>query len=487
MPHFISRLSIALLGILSVHSATSAALSEPFNNSTPPASYIASQLSQVLKSTGDELNVGMVVENAVTGEVVYSKNADRYFMPASNQKLLTAFAALQFLGPTYTYTTQLFADLKKLTNGILYDHIYLKFSGDPTLSITQLNQLLQALNAAGVHRITGSIIIDDTAFDHTGMSPGTSWDDQSYCFAAPVSAMILDHNCVSAAIKPAAKVGRQAEIILPEHPQFMRFINQVTTADAHRDDCQLHVDQNNDMTITLSGCIKAGDTPKSFILPIHQPRTYVQTAIHYALQHQMIMTTHDIQYAKVPAEIPMIASVNSEPVQSLVTTMLKNSDNLIANALFKTIGAHYLQKQGTWHTGSEAMRQILANALSNDYHKLPLIDGAGTSRYNFVTPQQLVNLIRAVSLQPYHAAFLAALPIAGVDGTLRDRMKDPAVYGHVFAKTGSMTAVTSLAGLLQTKHQQTLIFSILINGFVASEQKYKLLEDHICKILVENL
>ncbi len=487
MPNFISQISVTILSLLSVISLHAASLTESSNSEVPASNLIESQLLQVLKRTGDELNVGIVVENAVTGQVLYSKNADRYFMPASNQKLFTAFAALQYLGPTFTYQTQLFADLKKLSNGILYDHIYIKFSGDPTLTITQLNQLLQSLTEAGVHRINGSIIIDDTAFDHTGMSPGTSWDDQSYCFAAPVSAMILDHNCVSAAVKPAAKPGRNAQIILPEHPQFMRFINQVTTAAADSDYCQPHADQNQEMAITLSGCIKAGDTPKSFILPIHNPRAYVQTAILYALNHQMVMTTHDIQYAKVPAEVPMIASVKSEPVQTMVTTMLKNSDNLIANALFKTIGEHYLQKQGSWRTGSEAIRQILANALSNDYAKLPLVDGAGTSRYNFVTPKQLVNLIRAVSLQPYHAAFLTSLPIAGVDGTLRDRMKDPALYSRVFAKTGSMTAVTSLAGLLQTKNQQTLIFSILINGFVESEQKYKLLEDHICKILVENL
>src|SRR5262249_15998861 len=145
---------------------------------------------------------------------------------ASNQKLFTAWAALNYLNPNFVYQTQLFTDITKLLNGILYDHVYLKFSGDPTLTFAQLDHLISTLATAGVTQVNGNFIIDDTAFDDVSLSPGSAWDDQDFCFGSPTSSLTFDHNCVSATLAPATVLNKIATLSFPSQPQFMQFINQ---------------------------------------------------------------------------------------------------------------------------------------------------------------------------------------------------------------------------------------------------------------------
>lgn len=442
------------------------------------------QIDTLLLGVGENLNVGLIVENLNTGTVIYQKNADRYFMPASNGKLFTAFAALQYLGPYFTYQTRLFADVSKIQNGVLNDNIYVQFSGDPTLTMAQLDHLISALAKAGIQRINGSIIVDDTAFDKSVMSPGTSWDDKKYCFGAPVSALMIEHNCVAAFLKPADKPGQPAYLFLPNQPQFVHFQSTAFTGMPNADDCKPTIEATDESTYTIRGCVKAKDTIKEFVVPIHNPRLYTQAALIYLLNKNLITNTHDVKFQKITTPPNVLASNASPPLQVLINTMLKESDNLIANALFKTMGLVYTQKPGSWKNGSAALQDIFVKAISSDFAKLSLKDGAGASRYNFVTPKQIISLLRKAYSQSYRNVFMAALPISGLDGTLKWRMNTPEMTGKIYAKTGTMTAVTALSGFLVTKNQQTLIFAMIINGFVDSESKYKILEDKVCQILV---
>lgn len=178
------------------------------------------------------------------------------------------------------------------------------------------------------------------------------------------------------------------------------------------------------------------------------------------------------------------ARQDSPPLKNLIATMLKESDNTIADALFKTMGANYAHEAGSFANGNSAVREILAQAAQLNFPKTTLIDGAGSSRYNFLTPAQIVTLLQKIFSSSGGSDFVASLAISGVDGTLKDRLKDPLTLGKIHAKTGSETAVTSLSGYLETNKKQTLIFSIMINGFVDPAAKYKTLEDKLCKVLV---
>jgi D-alanyl-D-alanine carboxypeptidase/D-alanyl-D-alanine-endopeptidase (penicillin-binding protein 4) len=167
--------------------------------------------------------------------------------------------------------------------------------------------------------------------------------------------------------------------------------------------------------------------------------------------------------------------------------MLKKSDDLIANVIFKTLGARYFQTMGTWVNGAAAVKAILAPATGINFEQLVIVDGAGLSRYNLASPAQFIRLLNyTYHSLPARIDFYQALPTMGIDGTLAERLKNTPYANKIHAKTGTMASTSTLVGYVQTNHQQTLAFAILINGFVGSPEKYQALEDQICKALTQS-
>jgi D-alanyl-D-alanine carboxypeptidase/D-alanyl-D-alanine-endopeptidase (penicillin-binding protein 4) len=446
------------------------------------------KINSVLAQFGDTVSIGILVKDPKSGKILYEKNAAHYFMPASNQKLLTAYAALSYLGENYTYQTKLFADPAKIQNGTLNDNIYLRFSGDPTFTLLQLDRLIHALSLAGIQNINGSIIIDDSAFDQMTMSPGTTWDDKDYCWGAPVSAIVVDDNCVQATLVPAGQPDLAAKVVLPSTPQSLTYLsNVVTHAPTAADKCSIKIKRSTDAAYNVDGCITTVPTrPVKLAMAIENPHANLQLLLTYLLTKNKITSAQQFEFRKIDTTVPLLASEYSLPVSELVRKMLKDSDNMIANTLFKTMGQLHSKDAGSFQNGSVAVRDILQKTLQLTIPDTTLTDGDGASRYDFLTPTQLVALLENAITFPHAASFVAALPVSGTDGTLKERMTASTVAGKVFAKTGSETAVNTLSGYLQTRKNQTLVFSIMINGFVDMPGRYQDLEDQICATLINN-
>ena len=442
------------------------------------------RIDTVLTNFGQNLDIGLFVVDAKSGKVLYQKDIDRYFMPASNQKLFTAFAALQYLGSDYTYRTALFADYKKMKKGRLEDNLYLQFSGDPTFTFLQFELLINSLTQAGVKQIKGNVIIDDSAFDQMALSPGTSWDDQDYCWSSPLSALIVNHNCVSALVSPAEAINKPAKLELPNFPQSMKFVNQVVTGAETTKNCAIRAKRTDLQTYTLQGCIKVNAKPQTIEMAISNPQENIRFLLKHLLAKNQIAIKGKIEFKSFTASAKPFAVQISPPLKIMVATMLKESDNTIANALFKTMGADFAHEAGSFTNGSRAVREILAQAAQLKLPKRTLIDGSGGSRYNFLTPHQIMVLLQKIFNSPSATDFIGSLAIAGVDGTLKDRLIDPLTRGRIYAKTGSVTAVTNLAGFLNTQNERTLIFVFMINGYTDSASKYVALEDKLCKLLM---
>lgn len=454
-----------------------------FRSNTFAHLLIKNKFKIAMHKLADNVNIGILVIDADSGKQVYAKNSDRYFSPASNEKLFTAYAALNYLGPNFTYTTNLYTDIHKVKNGLLQDDIYLKFSGDPTLTDTQLNNLIGTLKNANVQAIQGHIIIDDNAFDNISNSLGTAWDDAIYAYGAPVHAIIINHNSVEATLIPAKLAGEKPQLILPNHPQFMQFINLTTTGDTNNEHCKITVRFNKPNTYIVTGCIKTSDEPKKIAMAIADPRSNAQFMLLNALQQNHIIYNQAIYFGNTSNQA-LYATQTSAMLPNLIQTMLKDSDNMIADAIYKTLGASYFHEQGTWDNSHQAIHNILLNTAHLDIPMTTLIDGSGGSRYDYVTPEQIISLLNTTYHYPYAKQWISALPIAGIDGTLKKRMTSPDIQGNVFAKTGTETGVSTLSGYLITNNQHTLIFSIMINNFIDLPSRYQALEDELCRLLI---
>ena len=447
---------------------------------------LTKKINVALADFKENINIGIQVTDINTGKTLYEKNADRYFVPASNQKLFTAWTALNTLDPNFSFQTQLFVDTAKLKAGKLNDAIYFKFSGDPTLTFAELEQLVGALTKAGITHIAGNIIIDDTRFDQDPLSPGETWDDKNFCYGSPIHTLIVDHNCVTATLMPAVKAGEATVLTLPAEPQSMQFINQTITDFTANPLCKIEVEPADQTTYRVSGCIPSTEPPSKIEMAVIDPRANVLRLLNYLLQKNHIHYTGSFQFQKMTSATPLLATVSSPPLATLIAIMLKESDNTIADALFKTIGQQQSGQPGSWKNGSTAMHDVLVNTLGLDIPARTLIDGAGGSRYIYHTPQQIITLLRKAYVSPQAPVFIAGLAVAGVDGTLKDRLQEPDTRAHIQAKTGTMSGITALSGYMETRQQHKLVFSIMINGFIDSPDNYKKLEDTLCKIMLEN-
>jgi len=462
----------------------------PLTASATTPAQISQTINKIVASSHENLNAGIIVANLSTGKIVYEKNPTRLFLPASNLKLFTAYAALKKLGPAFTFQTAVYADTSHLQNGILNGNVYFKFSGDPQLTLPQLNNLVSALTRAGIQKINGAVIVDNSAYDSAGLGPGWMWDDQNYCYSAPINALNINHNCFSINLLPADHPSALSLLEPVQPPLLVNINNQIRTTSPNSV-CQINIESNESNNYTLNGCIssvKPGIKKTATTLEIATINAplYASKLLDQLLQNNHITVTQGVQFGRLNSGNNLIAVINSKPLSKIIADMLKPSDNLIANSLFKKLGEVTSQRIGSWETGKEAMQTIMRVQLLIEPRSQIIVDGSGDSRYDLVTPQQILMILLSVYRNPTLAdIYIPALPIAGIDGTLHSRMTSPGIKGKVLAKTGSMEGVSSLSGFIKTSHKQTLAFVIVFNNFTGSENKYRAIQDRICEYLVK--
>jgi D-alanyl-D-alanine carboxypeptidase/D-alanyl-D-alanine-endopeptidase (penicillin-binding protein 4) len=449
--------------------------------STAYAANIQAGIDQILTHYKNA-DIGVQVQSMSTGRILYQNNPTKFFMPASTLKNFTATAALSYLGSNYTFKTQLLSNTSTTNQGILTGDLYLKFAGDPTLTYNDLAQLLATLTKSGVRTIQGNINLDDSLFDGAVYAPGWSAEELNFCYAAPISAILLNKNCYSFAMVPGAP-GQRAVIKNNLANQFVTFNNAVVTSTRKTRNCTLSVRVDDTNTYQLSGCLRRTVRSVGFGVPIRNTRVYALNITRALLERQGIEVTGRIQFQKAPPNLIVLAEHDSAPLSVLVRQMLKKSDNIIASALYKKLGAA-LYGQGTWETGRLAIEQILGRNAHINFSQARLIDGSGLSPYNQISPQEMSQLLHyAYHDNNIRQPFISALPLSGVDGTLRYRMGTKGMIRRVSAKTGTIKRVTALAGYIETDRRETLSFVILVNNFNGPTSYYRTVQDKICTFL----
>ena len=454
------------------------------------ASPVTAQEKQGVKNFVDHLlsthyrrapQIGVIVRSLDNGAIVYQKNADKLMVPASVQKLLTAIAALAYLGPDFTFNTSLLTDAKGIHDGILEGNLVVKFSGDPSLKSADISHLFQQLKAQGIHQIHGSVFIDNDDYNPAPYGPGWVKKDFMYPFAAPLNAIIINENSFNLTLRPS-QPNQHASITSNLPPHAANFQNDLITSNKKRS-CSVDIQSDRHNNYHISGCLVKSWGVQTSLLAVKDPNSYAKSLVLLSLQQNNIRFSGKIRlHHDAAAQKPLIVH-QSAPLKTLIIRMLKKSDNIFANTLLKKIGQIYFQTSGTWENGVQAVKDILKSRAHINFKNSVILDGAGLSPFNLITPDQLSILLNYAyhdkKIAPY---LLAALPIAGVDGTLKHRM----YHFQVRGKTGTLQSVSTLAGYLVTARNHHLSFVIMVNGYKGRCYPYTHLQDQICQYLVKN-
>lgn len=428
-------------------------------------------------SSHPAMHVGMVVLSPDTGATLYQYQGAQYFHPASNAKLLTATAAMLSLGADYHFTTSLSA-VTPIRGATLNGDLYLHFSGDPSLQANDLFSLLQLLKQQGVTKIQGNVILDNTIFPENLQALGIIRDDSMWAYGVDARSIIIDENSVWVSFSPHTPTP-QIQQVTPDHIKVTSHLTWETPENQIL--CSFNAIPTNATTINLAGCLPTHlDGTLGLALP--DPDLYAVNLVRTDLSALGIKVSGKVMLGAMPNGTVVLAQHNSAPLSSLLTTMLKNSDNLYASAITKTMG---LKRYGIGgdKAGAAAIMDYLAP------YQLPLYkleDGAGRSYYDLVTPMVMAQLLYQTSQNPTLAKFLrSALPIVAVDGTLMD-FPTPLLKGKIIAKTGTMTDTSALSGLMTTESGHPLIFSLLIDDTPMNHHDLKLFQAQILEDVYKN-
>ena len=451
---------------------------------------------------------GVLVADAATGETLYSRNADGYFMPASNAKLFSTALALATLGPDYRVRTVVSSSGTLGEGGVLSGDLLFVGRGDANLSNRKfpylkkeerdgppekvLAEFADGVVARGVKEITGDVIADDSMFQHEQFPSGWLVDDILWSYGAAVSAIAVNDNTFALDLHSGAHEGDPARIDTGLASDFYSVENLVVTAARGSEEKLALARDPGSHVLHLSGSMPLDAPIRRLNIAIEDPAEFAASLLARLLEARGVKIdghprARHAGAAGVDAAAPqtVFAEHTSVPLSDEVRLTNKNSENLHAELLL-LLAAH--EKVGA-RNYEEALKFALdffrsAGIADGD---VALSDGSGLSRKDLVTPRAVVRLLRYAAAQPWGELYRSTLPVAGEDGTLSDRMKNTPAAARVFAKTGTIGHGNTLSGYATSIHGEALQFSILGNNNNLHAQDANKVIDAICVAMVEDL
>jgi D-alanyl-D-alanine carboxypeptidase/D-alanyl-D-alanine-endopeptidase (penicillin-binding protein 4) len=416
--------------------------------------------------------VGALVVSRADGRVLYARDADLPLVPASNQKVLTAVTALATFGPAHRFVTEVLASANPDRNGAVAE-LYVRGGGDPALSSEDYWRIAGALRTAGVRRIAGDVLVDDTLFDAQRANP--DWGPiSSRIYYAPVGALMANYGTFAIEVRPGEAPGAKARVDVDPPVPYFRVDNRTTTAPRGRRS-GVRVDRDaaggGDLfageALAVRGSARVGAEPSRVARSVVDPGLYAASVLAWQLQAQGITIGGGIRRAIAPAGAPRLVAYEGRALAEIVRLLMKTSNNPVAEMLCKAVGVAAGRAPGSWDGGVAAMRQHL-QALGIDLGAVKLVDGSGLSRQNRLSARVLVETLRMAGTSfAFGPEFVSALPIAGTDGTLARRERP--IEGAVRAKTGSLTGVVTLSGYARLAAGGEAVFAVLVNDAPAGD------------------
>lgn len=431
----------------------------------------------------DRATWGIVLMDTA-GRVVFERNGNRLFVPASNAKLVVTAAASVLLPETYRVTTSLYGS-GPIEEGVLQGDLVVYGRGDPTFSErcygpdtlalgacedmwSRMEALAESLIARGVRRIDGGIVGDGSHFDAELVHGGWETYDLNWWYAAPVSALGFNDNSVNVTWGPGPRVGAPARVSFePDLGNFL-FENRSTTGPAGTRTTIDFFRHPGTVRVWAQGRVAANRGRKTEYFALPDPNLYFAQAFRAVLERKGIAvagpstSTTDHQRYRLLRETPALVDFQSRSRDDIIFPILSSSQNWFAETLVKLLGVEH-GEEGSWDEGLAVERRFLIDSVGIDSTSFSLRDGSGLSSGNLITPRAFAELLRYMWTHPTNAGFLRALPRSGGVGSLRERFVETPLEGRVVAKTGSISHVNSLSGYIERERGGPLIFSVIAN------------------------
>jgi D-alanyl-D-alanine carboxypeptidase/D-alanyl-D-alanine-endopeptidase (penicillin-binding protein 4) len=416
---------------------------------------------------------GIIVKNLADQQTLYERDGEKYFTPASNTKLLITAAALQELGANFRIRTSVYQD----GEGVL--RVFGR--GDPSLKIPQLQKLAQQLHQQGISQVN-QLIADDSYFQGDIVNPSWEWEDLAADYGAPVSSLILNQNASVFQVWPQT-IGKPLQLKWNEPADaFVWRVENNSVTTQKNESGFLRVSRSlHGPVLHIQGQMAVNSTPNMRAIAVFNPVEHFLRHFRQTLVKEGI-SVQDISHGAGSQNQRELAAVESPPLSELLIETNVNSNNLYAEALLRALA---IKQPGEHHqTTADVGLAVVKNSLTQlgvDPSGYILVDGSGLSRKNLISPQALVQTLQAIAESPQAEIFRDSLPVAGVSGTLRNRLRDTPAVGIVQAKTGTMTGVVSLSGYVNSPNYQPLAFSIIVNH---SQQPARVVRQSIDEIVL---
>lgn len=413
--------------------------------------------------------MSLIVQPVGASQPSIDYHSQLMMMPASTQKVITALAATLELGRDYRFVTT-FESPGSVAKGVLKGPLIARFSGDPSLTRKQLQNMVGQLKAKGIKRINGDLLVDTSVFSSHDRPLGWSWDNITHCYAAPPSAAVIDQNCFTISVETTAKSGDPVIAkVLPGYPVTMSSDARSFAPKAPEARfCEFDIIAKDNNQFLLTGCVQQQKKPIRLNFAVQDSAAYAGQIIKDELRKAGIHLAGQVKHQTASTgKAKVLAETHSEPLHQLLRVMLKRSDNLTADTLFRVLGQRYSGRPGTWRSGGVAVRQILSKKAGINLNNSIIADGSGLSRQNLISARTMMQILQYIAENDSQLQLINMLPISGKDGTLlgRKSFKNAGLDGRVYAKTGALSGVYNLAGFITTASGKRMAFVQLLSGY----------------------
>lgn len=409
-----------------------------------------------------------MVQQVGATQPLLSVNAEQLMNPASTMKLITTLAALETLGPAYTWKTELYGT-GPVVNGELQGDLILKGSGDPFLVEEQLRSMLKALQRSGVERIRGNLILDGSYFD-ASVGAAENIDNQGgRAYNTDPNAILANFQAVTFYFYPAAN-GRDVIIRADPHLSNLSIDNRLSLRDAscsgYQRGISFAVNKNNTNEVIFSGQFPARCAQYQLTREVLDAPGYTFGLFKTLWQQLGGELAGSLKTGTVPDEVEPLLEWSSLPLSDVIKSINKFSNNLMTRHLLLTLGADQLGAPATVEKGIAAVNSYL-ELKSLDSTQMQMQNGAGLSRQARVSANLMNDVLQSAYLSPYMPEFVASLPINGMDGTMRTRLSGADMSGRMHVKTGTLDEVSAVAGYVYARSGKVYTVTGMLNHELA--------------------